>query len=181
MKEDLRREISLEENITAFLEENMLVVKGSQGEVRKNFIHPKIKIDIENKKIIVRVKAATKREKRIIGSFESHIINMVQGVQEPHQYKLKICSGHFPINVSVSGQEVMIKNFLGESVPRRVVLLPGAKIKVEGNIITITSPDKEIAGMNANKIESACRITNRDRRIFQDGCYIIHKAGKDIV
>ena len=116
----------------------------------------------------------------MLGSFESHIVNMVRGVQELYVYKLKICSGHFPMSVSVAGNEVIIKNFLGEAVPRKVDIMKGAEVKVNGEEIIVTSADIEVAGQTAAKIETACKITNRDRRIFQDGCYITQKADKSM-
>ena len=137
-------------------------------------------LKIEGNKIIFNVVKATKREKTLLGSFESHTKNMVQGVQEPFVYKLKICSGHFPMSVNVSGKEFVIKNFLGESVPRKLTLNEEAQVKVDGTEIIVTSTNKEIAGQTAASIETLCRITDRDRRIFQDGCYMIEKAGKAI-
>ncbi len=178
MKEDLRREIELKAGVTATLTKDTLNVKGSKGDVTRTFSHPKVSISMEGNKIVLLAPKATRREKTIICSFESHITNMVEGVQEPYIYKLKICSGHFPMNVSVSGNEVIIKNFLGEAVPRRVEIVKGAQVKINGEEIVVTSPDVEVAGQTAANIESACRITNRDRRIFQDGCYITEKAVK---
>lgn len=180
MKEDLRKEIELTEGVTAQVEGSTLKVKGPKGEVQRNFLHSKVKIAIEEGKIVFVAKKASKREKTVIGSFESHVKNMVQGVVEPHVYKLKICSGHFPMNVAVSGRELTVKNFIGEAVPRKVQLMEGADVKINGTEIVVTSCDKEAAGQAAAQIENLCRVTNRDRRIFQDGCYIIHKAGKDI-
>jgi large subunit ribosomal protein L6 len=176
----LVKEINLDDGVTAELVSNILTINGPQGQVAKSFSYPGVTVKVAEGKIILSSPRASKREKKIIGSFQSHITNMVSGVQSAHVYKLKICSGHFPMNVSVSGEELIIKNFLGESVPRKVKLMPGATVKVEGVEITVTSPDKEAAGQTAAKIESLCRITNRDLRIFQDGCYITQKAGKVI-
>lgn len=180
MKEDIIREIVLDEGVTASLEENILTVKGPKGEVKRSFLHPKLTFSVDGNKIILKILKATKREKTILGSFHSHIKNMIGGVQENHVYSLKVCSGHFPMNVSVSGQELVIKNFIGESVPRRVSLLSGADVKVNGDEITVTSADKELAGQMAARIEKSCQITNRDKRIFQDGCYITVKSGKSV-
>ncbi|MFH1406204.1 MAG: 50S ribosomal protein L6 [Nanoarchaeota archaeon] len=180
MKEDIRLEIELKKGVTAQVEGSLLKVKGPKGEINRGFLHPKVFVLVEGSKIVLVVKQATKREKTVIGTFESHVKNMVKGVEEPFEYKLKICSGHFPMNVSVSGSELTIKNFLGESVPRKVKLMEGVIVKINGTEIVVTSPNKELAGQAAAQIESLCRITNRDRRIFQDGCYITDKAGKRI-
>jgi large subunit ribosomal protein L6 len=177
MKEDLRKEIELDSGVTAQVEGSTVKVKGPKGEVTRTFLHPKVRVSVEGNKIVLFSPKATKREKTMVGSFYSHIKNMVQGVKEPYVYKLKICSGHFPMSVSVSGSEVVIKNFLGEAVPRKVEISSGADVKINGEEIIVKSCDVEVAGQTAARIESACRIVNRDRRIFQDGCYIFEKAG----
>ncbi len=178
MKLDLTREITFGQSVSARLDGSMLTIKGAKGEVSREFRSPKIRMTLVDKKVLLTVQKATKREKTMIGTFEAHITNMVKGVEEPHLYKLKVCSGHFPMNVSISGKEFVIKNFLGEAVPRKVSIIPGVAVKIEGNDVTVSCPDKELAGKMASLIENLCRITNRDRRIFQDGCYITEKVGK---
>lgn len=180
MKEDITREIELAQGVTVTVEAGSVIVKGPKGEVKKELVHPKITFKQEGNKVVLFASKATKREKTLIGSFEAHIKNMVQGVQEPFVYIIKICSGHFPMNVSVSGQELVVKNFLGEAVPRKVNIIPGAEVKVNGDQVVITSASKEIAGQTAARIETMCRITDRDKRIFQDGLYITNKAGKEL-
>ena len=177
MKNDLKVEIATGEKVQAEVVGTILKVKGPKGEVERNFAHPKIKVAVASGKVIISSSKATKKEKKILGAFEAHIQNMVNGVAEPFVYKLKICSGHFPMSVSVSGREVVIKNFLGETVPRRVGFSAGVDVKINGTEIIVTGADRELAGQTAAKIENLCRITNRDRRIFQDGCYITHKGG----
>ena len=105
---------------------------------------------------------------------------ILKGVVEGHVYQLKICSSHFPMSAAVNNGEFSVKNFLGEKVPRTIKIKENVDVKVEGDIITVESPDKELAGQTAASIEQLCKITNRDRRIFQDGIYIISKAGKEI-
>ncbi len=181
MKETLKWDVELDSGVTATVEKAIVTVKGQKGEVARSFAHPKVQVSVGKGIISLNVAVATKREKTIVGTMYAHLNNMVKGVQHPHLYRLKICSGHFPMNVSVSGGEVIIKNFLGEVVPRKVAVVKGCEVKVDGTEIIITSPDKECAGQMASRLENACRITNRDRRIFQDGCYIIHKSGKDLL
>ncbi len=179
MKIDLVREVELGTGVSAKYEKGALTIKGPKGEVVREFVHPRIAISIESGKIVFKSVKATKKEKTILGSFKAHVVNTVQGVREGHSYTLKICSGHFPMTVAVAGSEFVVKNFLGETVPRKVALVKGVEVKVTGNDIVITSPDIEAAGLMASQIEGLCRITNRDRRIFQDGCYIVKKSGKE--
>ena len=180
MKGEIQKEIAFPSGVTVQLEGSMLTVKGPKGTVQRNFLYPKVMLRAESGKVFLAVAKGTKREKKVVGSFASHIRNMVQGVQQVHEYKLKVCSGHFPMNVTISGREFMIKNFLGETVPRKVTMPAEADVKIAGTDITVSSPDKEAAGLAAAKIENLCRITNRDIRIFQDGCYITHKVGKAV-
>jgi large subunit ribosomal protein L6 len=108
----------------------------------------------------------------LVWTFVAHLKNMVKGVTQGYTCRMKICSGHFPMNVSITNNELIIKNFLGEKVPRTVKLAKDVQFKIEGAEIIITGIDKEKVGQNAANIEQLCRVTNRDRRIFQDGIYI---------
>lgn len=151
-------------------------VKGEKGHVTRSFMIPLISINIENKKIILKAlsKKLTKKDKRVIGTISSHIRNMIKGVVDGYEYRLKICSGHFPISVGVEGNKVVIKNFFGEKIPRKVEF-SGVDVKVDGDIISVIGIDKEKVGNVAAKIEQITKIKGRDRRIFQDGCFIIKK------
>lgn len=128
----------------------------------------------------MKTKRRQKKEKKIINTTASHIKNMIKGVQEGFEYKLKICISHFPISVEIEKGEAIIKNFLGEKIPRKVKIPPNADVKVERDIITVSSSDKEAAGQAAANLERSTKIKNRDRRVFQDGLFIINKAGKKI-
>lgn len=180
MKDDIIKEVELPKPLHIEQHGYILKIKGPKGEVSREFHHPKVLVQVVGGKITLTAKKATKREKRNLGTFMSHIKNIIQGVQEPYVYKLKICSGHFPMSVSVSGKVFILKNFFGESIPRKVTLPDGVQVKINGTEIVVESPDLEAAGQAAAKIELLCRVKNRDIRIFQDGCYITHKAGKAI-
>ncbi|MDP6647875.1 MAG: 50S ribosomal protein L6, partial [Candidatus Woesearchaeota archaeon] len=56
----------------------------------------------------------------------------------------------------------------------------GATVKVEGDLINVTSTNKETAGQVSADIEQLTRRPGYDKRIFQDGIYIINKDGKEL-
>jgi len=71
---------------------------------------------------------------------------------------------------------VVISNFLGEKIPRKANILKDVKVQLDNDILIVEGLDKEKTAQTAANIERATRITNRDRRVFQDGCYIISKG-----
>lgn len=50
----------------------------------------------------------------MLGTIVAHIRNMINGVTKGYEYKLAIVYSHFPMNVKVEGNKIMITNFLGE-------------------------------------------------------------------
>ncbi len=174
--QDIKHTIELTEGVQAEIEGRTVRIKGDKGELERTFMFPKLSFAKEGESITITVEKPTKREKTKAGTARAHIRNMIKGVKEGHTYKLKICSGHFPMNVTVSGDTLTIKNFLGEKIPRTLKIKDGANVKIDGEFITVNSTDKEIAGQVAADIEQLTRITNRDIRIFQDGIYITEKA-----
>lgn len=179
-KQNLMDEISIPEGVEVTIEPTSIKVKGPNGELVRKFYSPAIKISKKENKMIFEVKNAAKREKMVMKTTEAHVKNMMKGVTEGFEYTLKICSGHFPMNVTHDGKEVIVKNFLGESIPRKSKMPEGADIQIKGNDITVKGVNKEIVGQAAAKIEAITRLTNKDRRRFQDGIFITEKAGKKI-
>jgi len=176
----LFKEIEIPEEVEANIDGNILFMKGKEGEIKKKFDINNLVFEKKENKIIVGNKKSTKNEKKKMNTIERHIKNMIKGVQKKFVYKLKICFNHFPITVELKGKEAIIKNFLGEKVSRKTKILDGTEVKVEKDIITVISVDKELAGQTAANFEKATRISLRDRRIFQDGIFITNKAGKEI-
>jgi len=174
-KKQLKQKIEIPAGITLAIDGNIVFVKGPKGENKRKLINPLIIARQEDNKLILEAKKNTKKEKKIMMSLKAHVKNMIRGAKEGYVYKLKVCSGHFPMTAQVDGKRLLIKNFLGEKIPRKAKILDSVEVKVEGDVITVTSIDREKAGQTAANIEQSTRITNRDRRVFQDGCYITSK------
>ncbi len=180
MKKEIFQEIEVPSGVEVSIAGGLLIVKGKEGENKRLFDVTGLEFKNENGKIILGHKRATKNEKKRINSLASHIRNMIQGVQKKYEYKLKVCFSHFPFTVEVSGNEVKIKNFLGEKVPRIMKILPGVEVEVDKEWVTLWSTDKELAGRTAADFERVTKIGGRDRRVFQDGLYMTLRAGEEI-
>jgi large subunit ribosomal protein L6 len=180
MGKEIIQQIEIPEGVEANLEGNKLIVKGEKGESEREFKIGKIDFQKKDNLIIIGDKKATKKEKKIINTVASHIRNMFKGVKEGFEYQLKICSSHFPITVDLQDNDATVKNFLGEKIPRKVNIPKDTNVNIKGDIITITSQNKEAAGQAAANFERATKIRNKDRRVFQDGIFIINKAGREM-
>lgn len=174
------KQVELPDGVSASIDGYILLVKGPKGESKKEMKQHNVVIRVEDKKILLETKKENKKDKKIIGSLVAHVKNMIRGSIEKHVYTLKICSGHFPMNVSAANNKLIVKNFLGEKVPRTLQLKEGADVKVEGEFIKVESSSKETAGQVAADIEQLTRRPGYDTRIFQDGCYIISKDGREL-
>jgi large subunit ribosomal protein L6 len=179
IRKDLREEIEIPEGINTSIENNEIIMKNDNGELKRK-ISPKVKTEIKENKIILDVKNANKNQKKMFGTMKAHIKNMINGLTEKFQYKLQVANVHFPMTAEhdKDKNELVIKNFLGEKQDRRIKLVEGVDIKVDKEIIELESIDIEKAGQCAANIEKGAKVRNKDRRIFQDGIFITEKPGR---
>lgn len=171
---DVKKEINIPEGIEITVENNLVNVKGEKGSLSKLLSHPKIKIKIKGDYVELSFSESShKREKALMGTFAAHIRNMIIGVSQGYEYKMKTVYSHFPIKTNVEGDKFVIHNFLGERSPRKAQILENVKVEVNGDNVSVSGIDKEKVGQTVANIERATKITNRDIRVFQDGVYLV--------
>jgi len=180
MRKELYKKIEIPEGIEAEIEGTTVKVTGPEGKNIRKFSINSLELKREGNMISIGSKKATKKEKKLMNTVTAHIKNMVKGVQEKFEYELRAVFSHFPITVEVKDHEVLIKNFLGEKIPRKTSVPAGVEIEVNGNLIKVRSTDRELAGQAAANLETVTRIMARDRRIFQDGIFMTKKPGREI-
>ena len=131
MKKVLIKKIEIPEGMECDIEKNMLMIRGPKGENKKAFDSGDLIFEKREGEIILQSKKGGKKEKKIMNTISAHIKNMIKGMREGFEYKLKMVSSHFPITVEIKGDEAIIKNFLGEKKPRKVKIKKGVEVKVD--------------------------------------------------
>jgi large subunit ribosomal protein L6 len=171
------KEIEVPQGVTVSLTGATLTTKGQKGQISRNFKFPGISVKVDGGKVVVSTGNDDKQTKATVGTYASHIKNMMTGVSEGYEYDMKIVYTHFPIQVKVEGKDkVSIGNFLGERKARFANIIGDTRVNVQGDKVVVTGANKEHVGQTAANIEQACKIRKRDPRVFQDGIYIIKKA-----
>jgi large subunit ribosomal protein L6 len=173
-----RVEIEIPDDVTAEVDHLDLAVEGPEGSVTRRLWYPDVDVSVEGDVVVVASEVNDAKTNSTVGTFESHVENMFHGVTEGWEYKLEVHYSHFPMQVDVEGDEVVIQNFLGEKAPRRTQIRGDTDVEVDGEDVTLSGPSIEDVGQTAADIEQLTRVTDKDTRVFQDGVYIVEKPAK---
>ena len=170
--------IAIPGGVSVSMNGDTVTVKGPRGELSRNFAYPRIMIAIGEGEISVSCEYPRIKDKAMVGTFASHINNMIKGVTVGFTYTLKIVFSHFPMKVAVKDNRVEINNYMGGHAPRYANIVGGCKVKVSGSDVTVEGNSIEGCGQTAANIEKATSRLGFDKRTFQDGIYIVHKSHK---
>jgi len=174
-----KQELEIPEGVKVTLEGgHHIKVKGVKGNITKDFSHMRsINVSINNNKIIFSTNFPKSGTLALIKTVVSIINNLIIGVQTNYTYVSKICYSHFPCSVKVDKKNhiLLVENFLGERAPRKATYSSEIEIKLQGDDVYFTGPDKESLGQAAANVKKACRIRKKDPRVFQDGVYLYKK------
>ncbi len=173
----MEKEIGIPEGVEVRLEENEIIVKGPKGELRRG-LPAIIKAGVEGNRVVLKTegKKDPKKVRAAIGTWNVHIRNMFTGVTQMWEARLKAVYSHFPLRQSVEGNTLVIQNFLGEKKHRSARILDGVKVDVRKEEVVVTGADIESVGQTCGNIEAATKVRGYDRRVFQDGIYIVQKC-----
>ena len=172
--------IALPDGASASIEGDVITISKDGQSLSREFRHHKVEVRAANGDLEVFVNLPRRSDKAIAGTWAAHLRNMAYGIDEGFEYRLKAVFSHFPMSLKVDGKQMVINNLFGEKVPR-VAKLPWSPAEVEVRVenktdVVVKGADREKVGQTAANIERACRIKKRDRRVFQDGIYIISKG-----
>lgn len=169
--------VTIPEGVSATIgEDGVVTINGPKGSLTRTFESTFIQLFQDGSGIVVRVDLPRRKQRALAGTWNAHLNNMVKGVTKGFTYKLKALYSHFPMTMAVKGNTFVVNNYFGERVPRTSDILSGVEVKVSNKVeVTVSGIDKENVGQTAANIERSTTVKNRDRRVFQDGIYLIHK------
>lgn len=184
------RAVAIPEGVEVTIASRKVKVKGPLGELERDFKHIPMDLrivggddvekgDPEKKYVKVVLWFATRKQLACCRTVCSHVDNLFTGVTRGFLYKLKAVYSHFPINVTLTGNNVEIRNFLGEKLVRKVALLPGVKYKRSDDVkdeIQLSGIDIANVSLTAAKIQQATNVRHKDLRKFLDGIYVAEKG-----
>ena len=122
---------------------------------------------------------ASRKQLACVRTVCSHIDNMFVGVTQGFLYKMRFVYSHFPINVTLTGNVVEVRNFLGEKRVRKIPLLEGVtyvRTAAVKDQIELSGNDIAAVSLMAAKIQQGTNIRNKDLRKFLDGIYVSEKG-----
>lgn len=122
----------------------VLTVKGSKGTLTRR-LHPSIDISVTDGGAQITAKDASRLARVLTGTYAAHVKNMVHGVETLFTKKL-ILEG-VGYRMEIKGKEVVLTVGFSHTVPLKIP--EDVTAVVEKNILTITSPNKELVGQFA--------------------------------
>jgi large subunit ribosomal protein L6 len=131
------------------LQGSMVKVKGPLGELSLE-VDPILSLSVADNMVSIVPKETTLESSALWGTYASHLVNMVAGVNTLFVKKLVLEGIGF--KVEVKGDKVVFA--LGFSHPVEVPIPDGIKVLVEKNVISISGIDKESVGGFTSRIRA---------------------------
>lgn len=167
--------LELPEGVNAKFEAGAITVTGPLGKVTQDFSKIPVDVVISGTKVTVVTHGARRKNRSILNTGKSLIVNAIEGVTKGYQYKLKVIYAHFPVTVKVQGKKVLVENFYGERSPRVAEIIGDTKAEVQGEDIILNGVSMQDIGQTAANLEQATMVKRKDQRVFLDGVYVYER------
>ena len=171
----LMESIELGNGVQAEVKGNEVTVKGSLGSNSRKFNDALLKVTKEGNSIKIEPTAhsAALQKKAAMAerAFAKEIRNDISGVTKHYEFNMQVVFAHFPITVEAKGDTVQIKNLIGERAPRVARIVGATKVEVKGQNVRVYGTKLDDVSQTAANLRKACKIREKDGRVFQDGVY----------
>ena len=170
----IMEEIMLPDGVKVEVKGNTVTISGKLGSNTRKFNDAFVTVKAEGGKIHVdhiKEKKLALKAANAEKAFKKELSNDIKGVGSHFEIKMRSVYAHFPITVEVKGSMVNITNIIGERVPRKAQIVGATKVEVKGQEMRLYGTSLDDVSQTAANIRKACRMRNKDTRVFQDGLY----------
>ncbi len=169
-----KKGIEIPAKTTVTINGGLLSVKGPLGELSRDF-RKNISISVNENKIELKPVKDTLENKALWGTYASHIMNMIEGVNKGYSNKL-IVEG-IGYKADITPTEIVLK--VGFSHPVKVAIPKNLKVTSEKGVIVITGIDKELVTSFASSLKAIKKPEPyKGKGIRFEGEVIRRKEGK---
>ena len=145
-----KQPVNIPEGVQVSIKDNVIEVSGPKGKLTENLV-PNVNVEIKDKEVLVSVKNETNKEERSRWGLQRSLINnMVVGVTEGFTKQLEVNGVGY--KVVLQGKKIVLN--VGYSHPVNYDLPEVVDAKIEKNVITLTSHNKQVVGQVAAEIRS---------------------------
>ena len=158
-----KRIIMLPEKTEITVSGGNLMVKGPLGELSRP-LPVNVEVKVSGNEATVHMKKMTAGSSALLGTYASHLTNMVSGVNKLFEKKLILEGIGFKSEVKPArphdssgaggGGKIVLALALGFSHPVEVPISESLKVTTEKNVITISGKDKEEVGQFAARLRA---------------------------
>lgn len=169
------RKLTLPTGVTASLEDNILTVKGAKGSLTQE-VHKLVSVEICDTEVITKAKNSSKEANINVGTMNSLIANMIEGVSTGFSKSLEAVGVGY--RFQVSGNKINVS--AGFSHPVVVEVPENLKVEQVSNTeITISGIDKQKVTQFAAQVRKIRQPEPyKGKGIRYKGEYVRRKEGK---
>jgi large subunit ribosomal protein L6 len=146
-----KKPVEIPKGVEVKIDKNIITAKGPKGTLSLE-IHPRIKVTLEDGKIVLKRPTDEKQDKALHGTMRALVANMIEGVSKGYEKVLEILGVGY--RAQVQGNKLIFS--LGYSHPVEFQLPEGIKATVDSKQTTITlqGADKALLGQVAANIRA---------------------------
>lgn len=144
-----KQTITIPQGTEVTVGDGVVTVKGPKGELTRSF-RSDVEISVADSAVTLNTTRDTILARSLWGTYASHVVNMIQGVNTPYEKKLIIEGVGY--KGEVQGNDVILN--VGFSHPVKLTAPEGVTASIEKNVITISGPDKEKVGQFSAEIRA---------------------------
>lgn len=146
-----KKPVEIPKGVDVKIDKNFITAKGPKGSLTLQ-IHPRIKVSLEDGKIILQRPSDEKQDKALHGTMRALVANMIEGVSKGYERVLEIVGVGY--RAQLQGNSLIFS--LGYSHPVEFQLPEGIKATVDSKqtTITLSGTDKHLLGQIAANIRA---------------------------